>query len=77
MAERDDSDEATDWHYETRPLDPEETRRVRRLIKEWDRYAWLWRLIGRVSAWTGGVILFVWTSRDVLGRVFKAIFKTP
>lgn len=66
-----------------RELDDEELRELRALIeerknlekmlREWDRSKWLWGMIGKGTAWVGGMVAVVITFRDVLSRILKAL----
>lgn len=55
-----------------RPLTPAERRRLRRLVKEWERYRWAWKLLGRIAAWISGAVAVMWAARDLIARVVKA-----
>jgi hypothetical protein len=69
-------DHDLDRHAERRerPLDHEEIRALRRMLRDFERYRWLWGFIGRLSAWVGGVFAVVWAGRDLIARVIRAVF---
>lgn len=52
-----------------------ERERLETMLDEWDRSKWLWGMIGKASAWIGGVIAVVITFRDVLGRILKGLIQ--
>jgi hypothetical protein len=56
-----------------RPLDHEEIRALRQMLRDFERYRWLWGFIGRLSAWAGGVFAVVWAGRDVIARIIRAV----
>lgn len=59
-----------------RPWDDEDIIAAREMREKWERYEWLWGLLFRVSAWFGGVVAFIWMTRDFIAQVIKVIKTT-
>lgn len=60
----------SDAEFEGRDLAPAEIRRLRRIMRDWDKYEWAWRLLGRVVAWGVFVTGAIWAARqDILKAV--------
>lgn len=77
------------WRHEARPLDQEEIRTLRRLMKKtdpdklgdiqdkWEKYEWLWGLIFLTSGWAAAMIAFVWAFKDPIIRGVRAAVGKP
>lgn len=59
--------------WEERPLDPGERRVFRQMRKDWEWWNTVWGLVRRISLWALGVAGAIWTSREIIGKMLKAI----
>ena len=80
------------WHRDGRPLEadelrrlrgimretsPEEQRSVRGLLVEVERRKWLWALIRRIAGWTAATVAFVLLCKEYIAKVVRALFGAP
>ena len=74
MNGRKDGDKNGDNDWEDRPLAPAEVRKIRRIMRDWDRYEWAWFMIGKSAFYAAVIITSMWTFRDLIIGILKAIF---
>jgi hypothetical protein len=56
-----------------REFDPQERMKIRELLDSWIASKKLWRMLGRIMTVVGGVIVFMWTMREPIARVIRAL----
>jgi hypothetical protein len=76
---------ARDWRPEDladlrmliRELPSEKRKKLSNMEEEWGHYTWTGGFIVRGSAYSAGVIGALWIGRDMIARIFKAVFNAP
>lgn len=80
----------TEWGFNSRQLEPDENVRVRELLEKMDadrakrlidsveeleKFRWALSFLSKVVAWSTAVGAAIWTLRDAIARVVKAVFQ--
>ena len=68
-----DDDNGDRVRYDERDFEPHERRKLRQLLDQWVTSKQLWRMVGRIATVIGGVIVFMWTMREPIARVLRAL----
>jgi len=61
--------------WEERPLDPGERKTFRLMRRDWEWYTTVLRLVKSMSLWGVAAAGTVWASREVIGKVLKALLQ--
>ena len=73
----DDNDEEWDRRvrlaHDERDFEPHERKNLRALLENWAASKQLWRMTGRIATVVGGVIVFMWSMRDPIARILRAL----
>jgi hypothetical protein len=64
----------SDADWEAREFSAPERRKLRKLMRDWDRCHWGWRMLFYTVAYSTAVIGGLYAMRDFLWRVIRAFF---
>lgn len=68
-----DENDRTRVDHDERELEPRERKQVRALLENWVASKQLWRMTGRIATIVGGVIVFMWSMREPIARILRAL----